>query len=371
MDGTYYTIYLKDSYDRPITNEPVTIEVEQTGVDEPQTYVAMTIRTDDNGVIVVPFLSHDENVKITTIYDGCTRFKPCINADIVAFADVNPRNSIEFRIIVLNGYPTLQYKIGDGSWGELSNEDRIHLTPYLSIENRYYKDYNMGWFYFDSMATGTYRITLCFDGMSEYASGEFANTYPFCRTFSYNNTTDTRKTLSEWIVSQGGSEEDELTISSMVEGTLSHIKLVLDYELPYEIAYLYITGSNRRFYTLPTYEQSDGSYRKTVLEFDVVIPPRDITLGNSLQFLQANNSYISGSGFDLVKNITIIDNSRTATTLTQTGFGEQGQTYQNLNILASVSNAPMHTKVNDYCILTFVNWDTMELFNYYSYNLSG
>ena len=90
----------------------------------------------------------------------------------------------------------------------------------------------MGWFYFDSMDTGTYRITLCFDGQSEYPIGRFANTYPFCRTFTYNNTNDTRKTLSEWIEYQGGSDKDELTISSMVDGTLSHIKLVLDYEIP-------------------------------------------------------------------------------------------------------------------------------------------
>ena len=377
MNGTYYTIYLKDSYDRPIVNEPVYIVVEQTGVDDPQTYVDMVIRTDDNGVVVVPFLSHDENVKITTIYDGCTRFKPCLNADIVAFAEVEPRNTIEFRLCNLSDYTVgepsaddyrvaVEYKIGDGRWN-LLEEDRVFLTPYLSMENRYYKDYNMGWFYFDSMDTGTYRITLCFDGMSEYSSGEFANTYPFCRTFIYNNTTDTRKSLSEWIEYQGGSEEDELTISSRVDGTLSHIKLVLDYELPYEIATLLIYPTSRRFYTLPTYEESDGFYRKTVLEFDVVNPSRDITWGNSLEFTQQNHSYISGYGFDLVKSITIINNSRTATTLTQTGFGEQGQTYQNLNIFASVSNAPMHTKINDYCILTFINYDTMEVFNYYSY----
>lgn len=374
MDGTYYTITLRDSYDRPITNEPVTIEVEQTGVDEPQTYVYMTIRTDDNGVIVVPFLSHDENVKITTIYGGCTRFKPCLNADIVAFAEVEPRNTIEFRLCKLSDYGVvdydrvaIEYRIGTGSWDLLSDEDRVFLTPYLSMENRYYKDYNMGWFYFDSMDTGTYWITLCFDGMSEYAIGEFANTYPFCRTFTYNNTNDTRKTLSEWIEYQGGSEEDELIISSRVDGTLSHIKLVLDYELPYEIATLYITPTSRRFYTLPTYEESDGFYRKTVLEFDVVNPPRDITWGNSLHFFQESNSFISGSGFGLTKSITVISNSRITPTLTQTGFAEQGQTYQNLNILASVSDAPMHTKINDYCILTFVNFDTMELFNYYSY----
>ena len=38
MSTTYYTIYLKDSYDRPIANEPVNVVVKQTGVDAPQTY---------------------------------------------------------------------------------------------------------------------------------------------------------------------------------------------------------------------------------------------------------------------------------------------------------------------------------------------
>lgn len=370
MNTTYYTIYLKDSYDRPIANEPVNVVVEQTGVDNPQTYIDVVIRTGDDGKVKVPYLSHNENVQVTTQYRGCTRFKPCINADIVKFEEVEPRNTIEFRLCKLSDYGVvdydrvaIEYKIGTGSWDILLDEDKVFLDfPIVNIDSRYYHDYNVGWFYFDSMDTGTYNITIgCESGINGIKC------YPFYKTFTVTNPYDTRKTLSEWIKYQGGSEEDELTVSSTVDGTLSHIKLVLNYELPYEIAYMSITGSSRTFYTLPTYEESDGFYKKTVLEFDVVNPPRDITGGNSLEFLQANNSYIGGYGFDLVKNITIIDNSRTATTLTQTGFGEQGQTYQNLNILASVSNAPMHTKVNDYCILTFVNLDTMELFNYYSY----
>lgn len=370
MNTTYYTIYLKDSYDRPIANEPVNVIVEQTGVDNPQTYIDVVIRTGDDGKVKVPYLSHNENVQVTTQYRGCTRFKPCINADIVKFEEVEPRNTIEFRLCKLSDYGVvdhdrvaIEYKIGTGSWDILLDEDKAFLDfPIVNIDSRYYHDYNVGWFYFDSMDTGTYNITIgCGSGINGIKC------YPFYKTFTVTNPYDTRKTLSEWIEYQGGSEKDELTVSSTVDGRLSHIKLVLDYELPYEIAYMYIVGSSRTFYTLPTYEESDGFYKKTVLEFDVVNPSRNITWGNSLEFVQANNSYIGGHGFDLVKNITIIDNSRTATTLTQTGFGEQGQTYQNLNILASVSNEPMHTKVNDYCILTFVNWDTMELFNYYSY----
>ncbi len=370
MNPTYYTIYLKDSYDRPIANEPVNIVVEQTGVDDPQTYIDVVIRTMDDGKVEVPYLSHNENVQVTTQYRGCTRFKPCINADIVEFEEVEPRNTIEFRLCKLSDYAVvtndrieIEYRIGNSSWDLLSDEDKIFLDfPIVNIDSRYYHNYNIGWFYFDSMEDGTYNITI---GCEKGING--INCYPFYKTFTVTNPYDTRKTLSEWIEYQGGSEEDELTIGSDVDGTLSHIKLVLDYELPYEITYLNITGSNRRFYTLPTYEQSDGFYRKTILEFDVVNPPRDITWGNSLEFVQSNNSFISGYGFDLVKSITIINNSRTTPTLTQTGFGEQGQTYQNLTILASVSNAPMHTKVNVYCILTFVNWDTMELFHYYSY----
>lgn len=370
MNTTYYTIYLKDSYDRPIANEPVHVVVKQTGVDAPQTYIDVVIRTRDDGKVEVPYLSHNENVQVTTQYRGCTRFKPCINADIVKFEEVEPRNTIEFRVSKLSDLGVvdydgilLEYRIGNGYWDTLLDKDRVSLDfPIVNIDSRHYHDYNVGWFYFDSMDTGTYNITI---GCERGING--IKCYPFYKTFTVTNPSDTRKTLSEWIAYQGGSEEDKLTISSTVDGTLSHIKLVLDYELPYEIAYMNIPHTSRTFYTLPTYEESDRFYKKTVLEFDVVNPPRDITLGNSLEFLQANNSYIGGNGFDLVKNITIIDNSRTATTLTQTGFGEQGQTYQNLNILASASNAPMHTKVNDYCILTFVNLDTMELFNYYSY----
>ena len=369
MNTTYYTITLKDVYDRPIINEPVNIVVEQTGVDDPQTYIDVVIRTGADGKVEVPYLSHNENVQVTTQYRGCTRFKPCINADIVTFEEVEPRNTIEFQLCKLSDYASvindsiaIEYRIGNGSWDLLSDEDRIFLDfPIVNIDSRYYHDYNVGWFYFDSMDDGTYNITIgCESGINNIMC------YPFYKTFTVTNPYDTRKTLSEWIEYQGGSEEDELTVSSTVDGTLSHIKLTLDYELPYEITTL-ITGGSHRYFTLPTYEQSDGFYKKTILEFDVVNPPRDITWGNSLEFFQESNSFISGGGFGLTKSITIISNSRITPTLTQTGFGEQGQTYQNLNILASVSNAPMHTKINDYCILTFANFDTMELFYYYTY----
>src|SRR5574344_1019794 len=123
MNTIYYTIYLKDSYDRPIANEPVNVVVEQTGVDAPQTYIDVVIRTGDDGKVEVPYLSHNEHVQVTTQYRGCTRFKPCINADIVKFEEVEPRNTIEFRLSKLSdlgvvGYDriVIEYRFGNGYW---------------------------------------------------------------------------------------------------------------------------------------------------------------------------------------------------------------------------------------------------------------
>ena len=359
MNGTYYTIYLKDSNNVPITEEPVRIEVSQADGDDPQTYLDIVLKTDDKGKLEVPFQSYDENVLITAHYYGCTRFKPCTNADIVAFEDVDPRSSIEFRIANVGGYATVQYKIGNGSWGELSNEGRSYLDVIINKEDDN-RTTHQGWFYFDSMYTGTYQISLCFDGIGE-ADGEFSNLYPFSKTFSYINTTNTRKEISDWIESQGATGGSRWYIDHTLSGNLAHYQIIYNYELPYEITYLLV--NNNYYRTVPKYEVVDGeTYRKTILDYYIINPPSS---NNSFRVYQSYTDHLQG--FYTTSYPSINESNKRDVILTQTGFGYNGQTYQNIDVTVSNANASMHTKINEYYIMKLFNTDTLEEFYFYSY----
>ena len=410
MNGTYYTITLLDSYDRPIINEPISIKVEQTGVDEPQTYVDVILKTDYNGKIKLPFLSYNENVKITSEYKGCTRFKPTINADIVAFADVEPRNTIEFQLCKLSDYGVVdydrvavEYRIGTGSWDLFLDEDK----PYLDVIISEHYDNNAnnrgsyrGWAYFDSLGTGVYEITISYDGMSSEAIGDFSNTYPFCRTFTFENTNDTRKTLTDFVASQGGwayASTVSIIKGNVVStqpgkksnvGWYARLRVDFGFEVPSNIMYVGLNGNN----TSTSYPQSfseleqycnevisvvpydyvdDGGITKSYVEVDIVVPSIAIkpTYGKQLMvyFLIQNNDFISQTQ-TFMDTVDIVETgNRDNTTITQTGFGYNGQTYQNIDVTVSNSNASMHEKVNDFYVMRLLNTGTQEEFYFYSY----
>ena len=390
MDGTYYTIYLKDIYNRPIINEPISIKVEQTGVEEPVTYMDFVMKTDNDGLIKVPFLSYDENVQITTQYYGCTRFKPTINADIVTFEDVEPRNSIEFKLESRSGewdIPYIFYKIGDGNWGGLYDEDRVILNePILNYEDDN-RTVFQGWYYTDSLKNGEYVVTISFDGNKD-GVGEFGNLYPFCKTFTFQNNNDTRKNLMEWVESQWGGEYlvRILGWTSSTQGYLSTIKIAMGWKsisdiievivLPYDESLSNASYNDIKeaelysFFTIPTSKWYDSSIwfgEKTEIETDILNPK----LNNSNDFMVA----FVGHNFDFCTNYEKIVVPYTAyahsnaedVTLSQTGFGDTDYTYQEMKIIAENSNAPMHEKLNDYYSLKLLNDDTKEEFYFYGY----
>lgn len=370
MNGTYYTIYLKNSYDRPISNEPVAIVVEQTGVEKPQVYIDMILKTDNDGKIKVPFLSHDENVKITTRYYDCTRYKGCVNADIVSFTEVAPRDKVEFRWSILGGwYYCLEYKLNDGNWVEVNNDERHIVRPIVNPNNQLYSNYDVGsgWFFVDSLGDGIYDLTLCYEGRKG-AIGELGNTYPFCRTFRYTEPNDNRKSIAGWIESQGGSDKYTFEITNNIVGKMAHITLTLEYELPFDIVNLELSSSE--IYTaLPKYEQTNNYYKRTILEYDIINPTRE-TGGNHFQFVSGSTSpYINPTDpFHIDKVVTLTNEYWVGTTtLSQTGFGAEQQTYQNIDIIVSNEKTAMHQKVNDYCLIHLINIDTLEEFYFATY----
>lgn len=394
MDGTYYTIYLKDSYDRPIISEPVSIIIEQTGVDEPQTYVDVILKTDADGKIEVPFLSYNENVKITSEYEGCTRFKPVITADIVAFEDVEPRNPIEFQFQQIGGATFFQYKIGSGSWAEVPSGDES-LVDIVITKNDDNRDSNRGWFYYNSMNIGTYNITLFYDGMGSEAIGEYSNTYPFCRTFTFENTTDIRKTLDDFIESQWNASKsasikiikghkDGLTKTRV--GRYARLRIDFGFETPTDFIYIGLNGLNENYpHTLselnsycqqvikavPYYWwDTERGGMKSYVEIDIVVPSVEQKQHYGKQlliyFLINENDYISEAD-TFMNSLDITETSMGDATITQTGFGVNGETYQNIDVTVSNPNANMHEKINDFYVMRLIDNNTLEEFYFYSY----
>ena len=358
MDGTYYTITLRDSNNQAIVDEPVSIQVKQATGDDPETYLDIVLKTDINGQIKVPFQSYNENVLITSDYKGCTRYKPCTITDIVAFENVDPRNTIEFRLESIGG-AVVQYKIGNGSWSELPVEDNVYLDIIINDEDDHRVSHR-GWFYLESMAVGTYQITICFDGVSE-GIGEFSNLYPFCRTFTFENSTDTRKSINDWIASQGGVRTHTLEISSDVAGDYNHIHLEFDYEMPCEITRLVTMNGTITYETIPRYEDIGAGYRKTILDYDIVNGMG--TTGSTI--VQSQSKHLNGLGETLA--IALENTDKSNATLTQSGFGYRGQTYQSIDVIATNENAGLHTQVNEFYIMKLLNTDTLEEFYFYSY----
>ena len=362
MDGTYYTIYLKDIYDRPIHNEPVSIVVEQSGVEDPEVYIDMVLKTDIEGKIRVPFLSHGENVKITTIYYDCTRYKGCINADIVSFAEVAPRNDVEFQWDVYDyGHYELSWRINGGGWSVVDESDWDLVWPIVNTNSQSYNNYNVGegWYYVTSLENGTYDLTLIYEGALE-------NTYPFCRTFRHTEPEDHRKSITDWIGAQMGVNEHTFEISNNIVGAMAHITLTLEYELPYQLTTLDLGGA-KQYIALPKYEQTDNFYKRTILEYDIINPSRE-SGGNHFQFSQENNPYINPNApFYIDETVNLATTGKLSSNLSQTGFGYQGESYQNIDVLVSNQSASMHQKVNDYCLMKLINMDTLEEFYFYSY----
>ena len=358
MDGTYYTIYLKDSNNSPIVNEPVSIEVAQASGDDPQTYLDIVLKTDTNGKIKVPFHSYDENVIITTTYYGCTRYKPCINGDIVTFEEIDPRNTIEFRLDN-SGTPVVQYKIGNGLWSDFPIEYRPYLDVIINKEDDN-RTTHQGWVYFDSMLPKTYQISLCFSGIGADGVWGFSNLYPFAKTFTFSNNRNTLKDIVGWYQAQGSNGSTSYDLSDYGKLNYAHLTVVFYYELPFEKTIL--TFGDYNYVAVPKYEPTeDAPYVKSVLDYDIINPTEAVSF--SVGQVQTDHLY----GFEWHFDLSLENTSKESATLTQNGFGYQGLSYQNMDVMVSSDNANIHDKVNEYYIMKLFNTDTLEEFYFYSY----
>lgn len=383
----YYTITLVDGDNKPIQNEPVSIIVES--IEDGSSKINVILKTDDKGIIKVPYLGHGENVRIISDYKGCARYKPTSHSDIVTFEEVKPKNNVDFSY---NSSRTeLQIKHGNGAfediWTAEDSVDRV-IVNYPN-DNRTVHE---GMFYYYSMNSNTYVMTLFYEGNDEY--------YSHAETFTFEKSNDSRGGRWDWIESQGieGIPSENFSMENSESGGLNKISLDVGYELPYAPIYLgvncnygsildydeLINNSEYQLITMPQYHEENG-VTHTLIEFDVINPttfmeyPEGVYPEENMThftIMQDINDFVCHTQLDVPPIIPafvwnfyekLTPKTKVTPTLTQNGLGKYNQTYQDVDILVSSTEAANHTRVNDYVIIKLYNPETFEEIFIYTY----
>lgn len=374
MGSGYYTVLLRDSNNNSIAFEPVTFLIESELTEDD---VYFTILTDEDGRIEVPYVTHNENVVITTSYDGCARYSDAQKVDIVEFADINPKFDVEFQ--VNESGTQIQIKKGNGAWTDILNEPNIErfVINRMEYEDTVITGIRDGIWYYKPCAIGEYDVTIYYKGDSNY--------YSKTVSLTYNKTINERKNMTEWVESQDGAtfSSYKKSVSSLRQGDLCHLEMGFDYHslnnnievimTPYDESYIYDLSTYEdikeneiySFFITAEYEKLENHYG-TVYKCDLLIPKLERFM---VHFITTDPFFCSEADWCIWAR----DTNTTAHTgasdviLTQSGFGSTDTTYQQIDIVATSTNADMHEKVNDYYSMKLRNNDTLEEFYFYGY----
>ena len=355
-----YSVKLTDEYNNPLVNQPIHIIVNTIG-EEPTTLAQMVIKTDSDGVLEVPYSTYNETVNITTTFNGGAKYKESILSEIVAFDDVETKQNIDFRIDSTGGVFTPQVKLGDSDWVNIidasySVSSKFNIT--INQVNNDYEIVNCSYTEFVHdilflvseryipLDIGSYRITLTNKNLTDY--------YPISKTFEITNSTDNRMDVPISF---------NIKCTNRIVGDIALLE-INNYRDRYDID-MYVgvgaTGTNTSLADL----RANSDY--------VVKVNTDGNFYQILTIFPSNKRYDvlvhSYMILPLVYSMTFggTSVSKDDVTLAQTGFGYNGQTYQDMQISVTNNNADMHDKLNDYYIMRLMNTETNEEFYFYSY----
>ena len=358
----YYNIYLIDKYNNPVSNEPVSITVIKEEDTDP--IVDMVLYTDDNGKIAVPYLDNGCNVSIFADYQGCTRYNPCSNGDVITFEETAARGDVTFSA----GNNKITIKKGYGAAEDIAEATDTVDRFIVNYDGDYRSCYD-GLFYYKSMNIKTYKVTLFYKGSDNFHSK--------AETLTFVKITDTRKSFADFVALQeNASSNVHGTASQRHIGGMTHFTQTIDCELP-PFKFVVFLGSSATTYsdnlynqadsvvwTVPKYKKADDGHIQTVLDFwGLMASNGKLTswiVGNDfIRDTYAMNSYNTLEG-----NVGIVN-------LTQQGFAEDNNTFQNIKVLAHHSDAPADKLVNNWFYMKLLNVETLEEFYYQSYYIDN
>ena len=362
INGTqgYYTIFLNDKNGNPIKYEPVSISVDSL---ENVNYIDVVIKTDEMGRIEVPFLTHSENVKITSEYKGNSQYKATTLEETVMFETVTGKSDVTFSI---NTFGEIVIQLGNTTPIEI-DEDNIVERCILNYPNDDSNSFD-NIVYYKTADRGTYNVTVLYKGSADY--------YAKATTLSYTKNTTGKVSIYTFTALMGDEffTAPTLIYKKFVDGSMItpypnigdalHMKMVYDVEMPMESLYVdFFKDGNVQYsiQTIPHYFVEDG-VKKTYFEFDC-IPLRlgsGVSFQNRFQFgirYSSSNFIYDDTDYVSIQCRTI---QKTNPTITQTGFGNLGQTQQEIDVLVSDDNAESQTRTSDYITMRLFNTATME-----------
>lgn len=382
-DQDYYTLTLLDSENNPVPEEPINILVYNN--DKSVKYVDVVLKTDKMGVLAVPYLSHGETVLIESKYYGCNKYKPTDKSERVSFGEAVIKEDVSFHIVEDTSDPSNIYReiyLREGEndehvlYGDFDGKYDIIVN--YPANNRIS---NKGANYLASLNEGTFNVTFIYYGTENY--------YPQMVTLEYEHPSDTRYPLSggmvdfsAYVALQGldNTYDYEYALEDNYDvGSLAHLTVKCDYDLPDTVVYVgvgYNYGSapttlaqltSRSDYVLtipaPKWYSPLGA-RRSYLDIDFIVPSN-----GKLMIMAPQTDFTPAVPLQIT--LTKTSSSKANTTIQESGFGLNNETYQDMFINTYNANASANTLLNEYFIARVVNTNTFEELYYYSYLLNN
>ena len=371
----YYTIQLIDDNGDAVVDEPVSFTVENAET----TYVDTVLVTDVQGKIVLPFVSHSENVVVTATYNGCTRYAPCEIVDEVVFAEKTGKADVTFSVDNTANSIIVHEANNSIKIDECENVTGVIVTK----PNNARETSSNGIIDYTSLNSGNFNVTVIYKGNNTF--------HPSVRTVAYTHNTDTRLPVIEYADIPSGDSGYTLRAFGVNEyfenlykypvwanwdcGKTTGTWYFLEHTGTYtEFREFLESKTTNWIKSHSVYNVKSVSTQKPLVEYDGIVA-KEKKWGFDAYIVQPSGTkgvfFADDNEHYTVHNGCIMTcgnaNTRTASTLTQTGFANNNETYQNITISSDATGSTLDEQIHEYYIIKIHNSNTHEELIFYSY----
>ena len=374
LDGNqdYYTLTLIDENKNPVAYEPISVIIFNSETTSANAYVDTVVRTDSDGKVAIPFITHGENVIIQATYQGSVKYKGTVNEDYVTFDEI-PNKTEQILDVASDDYYGQVITLTKGgvlqdSWESdfaIISTDDYRFTSWEEYTNQLIEEYK--WISNTALPLGTHNVTIFKKGDN--------NNYSVCRTLNVNRLREGRGSWDYWVRLQGFEYDSDAqmtheVLSNGANGTddYMHIRFKFNFWIPngtlVEAKTGYVSTDNYdKLYKTVTKETTDETGRR-ITYFDVY----GVFSSTKDWYFKFYDSYAFKTLY-WDYEIPVTASSKTAITVSQTGFAYHNETYQDIAVSIANSSSPDTTIYYDegFYIIKCFNLETYEELYYYSY----
>lgn len=365
-EDDYYKITLKDEDGNLIANEPITFKV--WDINKTEKYVDTILYSNSFGVISFPYVNHGKNVIIESYYEGSNRYNSSFNSDIVTFEQVLNKSSTEFSVdsstvnCTQDGYTSDATVVGNVK-GDFDVIVTYPNNNRLSDKGVYFAAY--------CEPNQTYYVTILHRGDDSH--------YAKCETLTFTPTNSEKSNYYTWGEQQVEHPDIDYNIDVIKKGEIFNLRVNFNFTNGSTPIYLAVGSTSyhdledlkeNSVYVLKSkpikYEDNDDYVE--YVEFTGIMPDDDVYPddGRILLYLPDTRHFIKNI---ILLNLNIQDGTRNKQSIIeQSGFGNNGETYQDVTISSLAADDPaITTNTNDYYIMKLFNNTTYEELFFYSY----